>query len=147
MRFVLDASVALKWFLQEQDIPENTRNALRLLDFSATQSQLKPSFVQPVHFVAEVVAVLARLKPQAEAEADLADLLSLDFEVQDGPEIYLKALALAQSHGHHLFDTLYHAVALQAPDTLFVTADERYFAKAAGEGAIIRLAELDRVLH
>lgn len=41
---------------------------------------------------------------------------------------------------HHLFDTLYHAVALKAGATL-VTADERYYAKAANLGHIMRLAD------
>jgi hypothetical protein len=30
----------------------------------------------------------------------------------------------------HLFDTLYHAVALSVPGAVLVTADRRYFAKA-----------------
>lgn len=147
MRFVLDASVALKWFLREEDDPENAHQALRLLEFSLSHPHLKPAFVQPVHFVAEVAAVLARLKTPADAAADLADLLDIDFQVIESPEIYQKAMQLAQTHQHPLFDTLYHALALLTADSVFITADERYFAKAAGEGGMMRLAELDRALH
>ena len=42
---------------------------------------------------------------------------------------------------HHLFDTLYHAVAMQNPDATLVTADRRYYDKARSEGQIIMLAD------
>jgi hypothetical protein len=41
---------------------------------------------------------------------------------------------------HHLFDTLYHAVALEEQATL-VTADEVYFGKAKDLGAIQLLGD------
>jgi predicted nucleic acid-binding protein len=41
---------------------------------------------------------------------------------------------------HHLFDTLYHAVALERGASL-VTADDAYFRKAYRLGGIVRLAE------
>ncbi|MEX2535948.1 MAG: hypothetical protein WD273_10185 [Trueperaceae bacterium] len=44
---------------------------------------------------------------------------------------------------HHLFDTLYHAVTLSSPEIRLVTADERYYKKAALEGQIIRLSEIE----
>jgi hypothetical protein len=47
---------------------------------------------------------------------------------------------LAVGLDHHLFDTLYHAVALERRTTL-VTADTRYAAKAAGHGGLIQLDE------
>jgi predicted nucleic acid-binding protein len=40
----------------------------------------------------------------------------------------------------HLFDTLYHAVALETGATL-VTADERYYETARGEGNITLLSD------
>jgi len=43
-------------------------------------------------------------------------------------------------HIHHLFDTLYHAVALEEGATL-VTADAAYFAKAKDLGGIELLAD------
>jgi hypothetical protein len=45
---------------------------------------------------------------------------------------------------HHLFDTLYHAVALKVPDTLFITADTQYFRKAAKLGHIIELKDFSQ---
>jgi predicted nucleic acid-binding protein len=56
-------------------------------------------------------------------------------------DVYLKACDLSNSLKQHLFDTLYHAVALTEPDTIFVTADDRYYRKAASAGKIVRLKE------
>ncbi len=45
------------------------------------------------------------------------------------------AIALKQ----HLFDTLHHAVALETPDALMITADERYFRAARSLSGILNL--------
>lgn len=45
------------------------------------------------------------------------------------------AVALQQ----HLFDTFYHAVALEEPNGVLITADERYFRAAQSRGGIRRL--------
>ncbi|MHB8423391.1 MAG: PIN domain-containing protein [Leptospirales bacterium] len=95
---------------------------------------------QPVHFVAEVAAVLARVDP-TEALNDLHDLLHLHYLVRETPEIYAIATELATRRNHHLFDTLYHAVALATPGATFITADQRYYAKAQDEGQILLLSE------
>lgn len=50
------------------------------------------------------------------------------------------ALDLTVRYQHHLFDTLYHAVALHTPGAVLITADERYYAKARLEGQISLLA-------
>jgi hypothetical protein len=42
---------------------------------------------------------------------------------------------------HHLFDTLYHAVGLQAPNATLITADERYYRKAEPLGHIVLLED------
>lgn len=59
--------------------------------------------------------------------------------VIDGVSVLRHAADLAISLDHHLFDTLYHAVALEAGATL-VTADEAYFGKAQSLGGIALLA-------
>ena len=46
---------------------------------------------------------------------------------------------LARALGQHVFDTLYHAVALLTPGAMLVTADERYYRKAAAYGSIVLL--------
>ena len=52
-KIVVDASVALKWFLQEDE--DHNDEAIALL--------VGYPLIQPPHFIAEVAAVLARKKP------------------------------------------------------------------------------------
>jgi predicted nucleic acid-binding protein len=60
--------------------------------------------------------------------------------VSDGPEILQRACRLSIELNHHLFDTLYHAVALHT-DSVLVTADAQYLNKAAKLGNIVSLAD------
>ena len=137
MILVVDASVALKWFLEVRDDEPDQDRALALLN-SIDDGSVQ--LVQPVHFIAEVAAVLARANPDG-AEDDLLDLLNIEWGTIDTPETYATALELSIRHGHHLFDTLYHAVALQVPDANLITADRRYYEKAGGEGRMVLLAD------
>ena len=57
------------------------------------------------------------------------------------PEHYGLALTLATRHRQHVFDTLYHALALRLDDAVLVTADQRYERNARAEGRIDRLAD------
>ena len=50
-----------------------------------------------------------------------------------------RAADLSIALNHHLFDTLYHAVALEEGATL-VTADETYYGKAKDLGSVELLA-------
>jgi len=55
--------------------------------------------------------------------------------------VYVEVCRLAASLRHHVFDTLYHAVARCERETLCVTADEAYYRKAHGLGAITLLRD------
>lgn len=135
-RWVVDASVAIKWFLPDAVDEANTAEALDLL------LQLRAgaaTFHQPPHWKAEIAAVLVRRAPH-NAAASLNDLGLLEgVESADAPDIYHLAIDLAHRLGHHLFDTLYHATALNTGATL-LTADRRYYDKAAHLGSIALLA-------
>jgi predicted nucleic acid-binding protein len=61
-------------------------------------------------------------------------------KVIHGVPILKRAAELTVVLRHHLFDTLYHAVALEEGATL-VTADEAYFTRAKELGSIARLAD------
>lgn len=137
MILVVDASVALKWFLQ---IPESEPDRDRALTLLTGVDDGSVQLVQPAHFIAEVAAVLARAKPDA-AEDDLLDLLDVEHSTIETPETYAAALELSIRYRHHLFDTLYHAVALHIPGASLVTADRRYYDKAGGAGRIVLLAD------
>lgn len=137
---VVDASVAVKWFaegewaLREDDIEP----ALEILRAS-TRGTL--DFYQPPHFLAEVAAVVSRLRPD-QAQHYIDDLAQLNITWAPPTVAYAKAIELAHQLDHHLFDTLYHAVALSVPGAMLVTADRRYFAKAQHLGQISWLADL-----
>jgi predicted nucleic acid-binding protein len=95
----------------------------------------RQEILQPVHWLAEVAAVAARLVPQT-AVGDVEMLAAFEFPTTDSPNVIRRATRLVIDTDHHLFDTLYHAVALEHEDTLLVTADERYYGKAEGIGTI-----------
>jgi len=135
---VVDASVAVKWAVPETDGEEDVGPAMALL--TAFQRG-EVSLLQPPHWLAEVAAVIARLRPSLAAEA-ITLFHALDLPVVDDLDVYLRGCALATELHHHLFDTLYHAVALEKGAT-FITADTRYWRKARSQGAIRLLRELD----
>lgn len=137
MILTVDAGVALKWFLQFRDDEHEGDRALSLLtDIDDARIQL----AQPTHFIAEVAAVLAREKPD-EAQDDLLDLLNVECRTIDTPDVYATAMELSIKFRQHLFDTLYHAVALHTPGATLVTADRRYYDKTRGAGQIALLAD------
>jgi predicted nucleic acid-binding protein len=132
---VLDASVVIKWFFRDDPTEQHAPQALQILSAVGTGAV---KLVQPPHFMAEVSAVLAREKPVS-AQTDIADLLNLEWRISDSAATYRTAISLAASLNHHLFDTLYHAVALHQSDASLITADVRYFNKAKGTGRVILL--------
>jgi predicted nucleic acid-binding protein len=138
---VVDASVAVKWFVAGQWAlsEDDTDAALALLRASARGTV---SLLQPPHFLAEVAAVLARKNP-SQALRDIDRLATLDIEWAEPTRAYARAIELAQQLDHHLFDTLYHALALDTSrDAVLVTADRRYFDKARHLGRIAWLPDL-----
>ena len=132
MIVVLDASVILKWLLEDPAREPDTEKAFALVE-SVVSGRLE--ILQPVHWLAEVAAVAARLAPQT-AIGDVEMLAAFEFPTTDSPTVIRRATSLAIETDHHLFDTLYHAVALEHEDALLVTADERYYQKAEGYGTI-----------
>jgi predicted nucleic acid-binding protein len=136
-RLVADASIIVKWLLPEREGEDDLPAALDLL---AAFRDGVVTLIEPPHWLAEVAAVLTRLSPLTAAD-DITDLYRLDIPVHDSPHAYLTACDLARELDHHLFDTLYHAVALEEEQALLVTADVRYYEKAAARGSIALLSE------
>ena len=134
---VLDASVIVKWMLPGRPGEADVAAAMALFD--ALRGR-RVEVVQPVHWLAEVAAVLGRVSPDT-AREDVRDLFALELPVAADADVYDAAVELACALPHHLFDTLYHGVALATPDAVLVTADEAYYAKARGRGAIVRLRD------
>jgi predicted nucleic acid-binding protein len=134
---VIDASVVLKWLLEDPAREPDTEKAFGLVE-SVARGRLE--VLQPVHWLAEVAAVAARLTPQT-AVRDVEMLAALEFPTTDDPNVIRRATSLAIETNHHLFDTLYHAVALEREDALLVTADDRYYGKGERYGAIAALRD------
>jgi predicted nucleic acid-binding protein len=135
MIIVLDASVILKWLMEDPLREPDTDKASALME-SIVKGGLE--VLQPVHWLAEVAAVVARLTPST-AVRDVQLLAALELPSCDDPNVICRATSLAIETGSHLFDTLYHAVALEHEDATLVTADGRYFAKASSCGRVTTL--------
>lgn len=73
-------------------------------------------------------------------------LHALNIPLADNPSVLRRACGLAIELNHHLFDTLYHAVALEIPGAVLVTADRRYLNKARHAGRILGLDEWRQAL-
>jgi predicted nucleic acid-binding protein len=131
---VVDASVAIKWFVSG-DMALHEDHIQPALDILKASTQGSVAFLQPPHFLAEVAAVLTRLIP-TQALRDIDNLATMNITWAKPQIAYAKAIELANLLNHHLFDTLYHALALTVPDAVLVTADRRYFEKAEHLGQI-----------
>ena len=134
---VLDASVIVKWAL-----PDRARqaHAERALDLLQAIHAGRLSIVEPPHWLAEVAAVVTRLAPDHVADV-VALMHAMEFPVLDELEVYLDAARLSADSGQHVFDTLYHAVALRRRGALLVTADERYYRNARRAGRMLLLQD------
>lgn len=137
MTLVVDASIVIKWLLNDPEREEDTERATRLMQWIV---EAREPVVQPVHWLVEVGAVLARLSPET-AEDDVLMLQGLELPINDSPAVLGRACKLAIDLEQHLFDTLYHAVALETQDAILVTADDRYRRAGGQHGRILQLAE------
>lgn len=137
MTLVVDASVVIKWLLNDPEREAQTGRATQLMQRIA---EGREPVIQPIHWLLEVGAVLARINPDG-AEEDLAMLQALELGIDDDPLILRRACRLAIELQQHLFDTLYHAIALQTPGATLVTADDRYLRAGGKLGHIVSLAD------
>jgi predicted nucleic acid-binding protein len=134
---VIDASVILKWLLQDPKREPDTDKATALVE---SVIRAEAEILQPVHWLAEVAAVLARVSPQTAID-DVDLLAAMEFPTTNEPNVMRRATQLAIDTGQHLFDTLYHAVALEHDDATLITADDRYRAQARDQGRLTALRD------
>ncbi|MEE9354896.1 MAG: type II toxin-antitoxin system VapC family toxin [Methylococcaceae bacterium] len=133
MKVTINASVIVKWF-----IPDNENHTDSALALFKKVEEGTLTVVQPLHWQAEVIAVLTRLRPEI-VDKSIVLLDALELPVIDNIQVYQQASQLSQVLNHHLFDTLYHAVAIAANGN-FMTDDRKYYNKAKGTGNIELLA-------
>jgi len=139
---VVDASVAIKWFVHESPDEGDTEQALALL---RAYRDDRIEFYQPPIWRAEVLAVLTRIVPE-KVDQHTWKLLAFDHLEASGSSVYLKAVQLSTQLNHHLFDTIYHAAALTHPSAILITADEKYRTKADSLGRICSLKNWSEML-
>lgn len=137
MKLVIDASVILKWYLGDRADETFQIEAQTLLRAILDE---RVTMFAPPHWLAEVLAVLAREQPATVPQA-FRSLGNLNAELEADEDCYLVASELSHRLKQHLFDTLYHAVALKHGAQL-VTADTRYASAARGEGSIVLIQDL-----
>lgn len=131
MKLVIDASVSLKWVLGADGGEQDVAKAEAVLSSIVQQQH---TAIQPPHWFAEVLAVIALKRPHKIEDA-FKVLQAIPHDLPVDAQTYAAAARLSVQLKHHLFDTLYHAVALENDATL-VTADDAYFAKAYRLGNI-----------
>lgn len=136
---ILDASVIVKWLFRDTKPEVGAEQATRLMERVSRGSL---AVLEPPHWLAEVGAVLARATPSTAAN-DMMMLYALEIPVSSDPGALQRGLRLAIDLGQHLFDTYYHAVALETPDATLITADERYLRAARKRGRIVDLMDWD----
>jgi predicted nucleic acid-binding protein len=134
---VIDASVVIKWLVQDPEREAGTEKATQLMELVTNGEQ---PVLQPTHWLVEVGAVLARESPTT-AEDDVDMLAALELPTTVGPQALRRGVELAMDLKQHLFDTYYHGVALETPDCTLITADERYLRAAHAKGNIVSLIE------
>ena len=133
---VPDASVILKWVLPSEDEPDLERAiALREAIMAGDVHARVPTL-----WLYEVGNTLTRRFPER-AERALDLLLRFDLVSAPRTPRWLRlVLELTERYGVTFYDASYHAHAI-ASRGLFITADERYVARAETAGAIARLAD------
>ena len=123
--FVLDASVAAKWFLSAKD-ERLTNEALALFE---RYKQGEVRFIIPDLFWAELASAfwkairLGRFDQSSALEA-LKYLANCDLPAYSTEALLDRAFQIATTFGRSVYDSLYVALAVQSRASL-ITADER----------------------
>jgi predicted nucleic acid-binding protein len=136
MRVVLDASVILKWIFSDSQSEPHVDQALALLE---AFREGRISLLQPSHWLVEVSAVVTRLRPEI-ADFAIRLLDGMGLPVDEDVEVYRRASLLSRQLNHHVFDTLYHALAFER-QAILISADDTYVRKAAHLGRLVSLAD------
>jgi predicted nucleic acid-binding protein len=124
---VVDASVALKWFLPEigDGGAENLLTAFLIGHLSLYAPDLL--LIEAASALWRRSVVLKELSP-ADARAIYRDLLTLPLNFQPSERLAAAAFSVAIAHRHSAYDSVYCALAIEM-DCEFVTADRNLVSK------------------
>jgi predicted nucleic acid-binding protein len=138
---VVDASLALKWMIQEID----SDKAEALLQDTISSGQ---AIYAPPHFLGEVINALyqkvrttdpAKHIEQADAEKAMADFLNLPIRIENPNTIYEQAFEFANIHSMFtIYDCLYVVLA-QILGVELWTADRRLVTQLGSNAPWVRL--------
>lgn len=122
--YVIDAAVAVKWFLPE---PYSDK-ARTLLD---AYNRGVDDLIAPDLLIPEVTNAFWKRAERAdittlEANANLSDLLALGIPLVSSLQLAAKALALTHAHKRSVYDCLYLALALDRGCN-HISSDERLY--------------------
>lgn len=141
-RYILDASVAAKWFTRHDEADRDKAVALRALHQSGRCRLVVPEFS-----LLEILNAV-RFSPRAEevdAMSALGFLERLRLEVVPLDwELLRKATAIAWAYQIALYDAAYVALAERQGFPL-LTADEVMVKKLRGHSIVVRLVDLEFV--
>jgi predicted nucleic acid-binding protein len=136
VKYVIDASVVLKWFLPEED--DDKASALLEGLWLGQHLLLAPDLI-----VAEVGNALWKRSSlrgklaAADASAIYRDFLTLRLTLFSSTDIGIRALEVAIAEGHSFYDCLYVALAA-SQNCDFLTADETLVRKLGSRFARVR---------
>jgi predicted nucleic acid-binding protein len=137
VEYVIDASVAVKWFIPE---PQSDRAAFLLAEYRAHRLD----FIAPDVLIAEVGntlwkrSVLRGEIASAGAQAMYRDFIDLRIPLRSSSALAEQALAIAVAHHHSLYDALYIALALERKCDL-ISADRTLVTKLSKAFPLLRL--------
>jgi predicted nucleic acid-binding protein len=144
MKFlVLDASVVVKWYVNE----DQSDRAQQLLDSEYL-------FLAPDLFYAEVGSALTRqYRVHSQISADdlrlaLSDLIAMGIEAVSTGVLLERASEISIALGHPMQDCFYLALA-ERWDTILITADAQFVAKVKNSpwaDRITSLAQIDEIV-
>jgi predicted nucleic acid-binding protein len=137
LTYVIDASVALKWFLTEEE--SQGADVLFELFLRGRIELLAPEvlLLEVANALWKQVVLLKLLRSE-EAAAIFRDFITLPLNLQPSNPLASRALDLAVRFQHPVYDMLYCALAIEN-DCEFVTADRVLVSKLSGRLPYVRL--------
>lgn len=139
MIFVVDACVAIKWYVQE----DGHQQAIGLLESDGVL--VAPDYLE-IEFAAVVSKMLRRSQiGTLQSEAMLADLGRSISRLEPTRVFLAEAMTLSLTLNHPVYDCLYLAMA-RATNGRLVTADTKFADKVAAAGLaglVLRLADFN----
>jgi len=138
---VVDASVAAKWYLVDE---EDRSFAIALLDGAAsgTVDLVAPDLILaevPSAIIAATLGRRPRLTP-TDARRAVADFLNAPIDSIATLDLIPDAVDLVYQHGCAFYDALYLALAVRL-SIPFVTADRRFYQRTAQLPEVVWLAD------